>query len=103
MILDYTDKEARVIKRMIRRNLIRNMRALDWKIDNAMYMCKKMYKGIGDLIGITLAAAGAATFVIAVLAADSIPNKWMVPHMAIMVLSLLATLAGAALLKWMRH
>lgn len=103
MTFDYTDKEARVIKRMLRRNLIRNMRVLDWKIDNAMYICKKMYKGIGDLIGITLAAAGATTFVIAVLAADSIPNKWLVPHMAIMALSLLATLAGAELLKWMRH
>ncbi len=96
MTLDITDREIRTIKRMCERNINRNLKQLDHKLD-------RIIKGTGDYIGGGLALAGAVTVIIGAGCADSIPTEHLNTWGLIMICGVLATAAGVKILNWMRE
>ncbi len=98
-----TKDEKKVIRRIMRRNLVKNLRPAERRLREINENLCHIYKGAGDAIGVGMAAAGAIVFAIAVSAADSIPNKWMCPYMAVLVISMLVMIGGIKLLGWMRR
>lgn len=101
-----TKDEKKVIRRIMRRNLVKNLRPAERRLREINENLCHIYKGV------EMAAAGAIVFAmavsaivfaIAVSAADSIPNKWICPYMAVLVISMLVMIGGIKLLGWMRR
>lgn len=95
MTLDITDRELRAIKRMAKRNIYRNLDALDHKLD-------RVIKGTGDIIGGILAAGGALMMVVGAACADSVPTESLNTLSAVMIFGLISLTVGVKILNWMR-
>ncbi len=96
------DSEIKTIKKMVRRNVYHNLKMMDRSLDKMSDKFCRTFKGIGDAIGIVMAAAGGITFIIGIGCADSIATEKLNTWAFCMICSFLATIGGVKLLAWMR-
>ncbi len=96
------DNEIKTIKKMIRRNIYHNLKMMDRSLDKMNDKFCRKFKGIGDVIGIVMIAAGVLTLIIGIGSADSIATDKLNMWGFCMICSFLTTIAGAKLLAWMR-
>lgn len=82
---------------------IQRLRKLDRKLDRLQRRAERAVKGAGDFIGMTMAGIGLVTFMLAAIAADSVPTEMLDTWAFITLCGLLIGLAGSLLLRWMRE
>lgn len=103
MTIYMTDKEYKTLRRMVRRNVYQNLRRLDRKLEASREKFERTFKGVGDIIGILMSAAGAVLMVLCLACADSIATEYLNTWGFILICSFASVAAGVKILSWMRH
>lgn len=103
MTIYVTDKEYKTLRRMVRRNVYQNMKRYDRRLDAFTRKFERVFKGIGDILGFLMLAAGAITLMLGTACADSISTEALNLWGFVMICSVVVMAAGAMILDWMRH
>lgn len=103
MTIYVTDKEYKTLRRMVRRNVYQNMKRYDRRLDAFARKFERAFKGIGDILGFLMLAAGAITLMLGAACADSISTEALNLWGFVMICSIVVMAAGAMILDWMRH
>lgn len=82
---------------------LQRLRRLDRKLDKLQRRAERTVKGAVDFIGMTMAGFGLVTFMLAAIAADSVPTEMLDTWAFITLCGLLIGVAGSWLLGWMRE
>lgn len=82
---------------------IQRLRSLDRKIDKLQRRAERAVKGSGDFICMTMVGIGLVTFMLAAIAADSVPTEYLDKWCFITLCGLLIGVVGCWLLGWMRE
>ena len=82
---------------------IEKLHRLDRKLNRIQRRSERVIKGLGDLIGASMAGVGIITFVLAVISADSVPTELLDTWVFITLVGMLIGVGGCWLLGWMRE